>query len=54
MNAYIKKRNQKLGEKTVEALKKRHFDAYYFIDNIKQRQLIAVLKVRLNSLNLIQ
>lgn len=29
MNAYIKKRNQKLGEKTVEALKKRHFDAYF-------------------------
>lgn len=29
MNAHIKKRNQKLGEKTVEALKKRHFEAYY-------------------------
>lgn len=29
MNAYIKKRNQKLGEKTVSALKKRHFDAYF-------------------------
>lgn len=29
MSAYIKKRNQKLGEKTVEALKKRHFDAYF-------------------------
>ena len=35
MNAYIMKRNQKLGEKTVSALKKRHFDAYY-VDTKKE------------------
>ena len=35
MNAYIRKRNQKLGEKTVSALKKRHFDAYY-VDTKKE------------------
>lgn len=29
INAYIKQRNKKLGEKTVLALKKRYFDAYY-------------------------
>lgn len=29
VNAYIKQRNKKLGEKTVIALKKRGFDAYY-------------------------
>lgn len=28
-NAYIKQRNRKLGERTVLALKKRYFDAYY-------------------------
>lgn len=35
MNAYIKKRNQRLGEKTVLALRKRHFEAYY-VDTKKE------------------
>lgn len=28
-NKFIKQRNQKLGEKTVAAFQKRHFDAFY-------------------------
>ena len=34
-NAYIKERNRKLGEKVVEALSKRNFEAYY-VDTKKE------------------
>lgn len=47
-------RREGCSEEFAVEVTERHFDAYYFIDNIQQKQLIAVLKVRLNSLNLIQ
>ena len=42
-NKFVKERNKKLGEKTIEAFKKRHFDAYFCND--KEEAVKTVLSL---------